>query len=436
MSIIRAVAAGFALMMAAGCGNRAPVIEWVRALPDSVPRSGVAYLRVRAHDPERGPLSFVWEAAQGTVAPDSGDSTVYFAPAVDVDDTVRVTASDEQGLMVEGTVVIHVREGLCGGLPESFIGSSASLLVADSVRVYHVESAGGAWVIRWVGVDGVERDTVASRPHEIRRLVDGGGALFWLERDVSGVEPRLRVMTVSKADSAHPATVVEFPGRSSSVADIAVTASRLYVAWLETVSDSVYVARVTAYPRTGGAAQERFAIAGPASEATVVSRLAAEGDELFFLVTSSDPARAAVMRLPAAGAAVMLAGPAELAPGTLAPGDGLAVAGGEVFWSERVQGRIGRVGRDGSGFEFIVPAGGAARNVDLLLAATGFGNTGARLFWTVPDDLLGMIVPTGGVLHDLDRGQGSIRGFAANRLFLFYVRNDIGTSRMYRLLIP
>jgi hypothetical protein len=54
----------------------------------------------------------------------------------------------------------------------------------------------------------------------------------------------------------------------------------------------------------------------------------------------------------------------------------------------------------------------------------------------VPDDLLGMIVPTGGVLHDLDRGQGSIRGFAANRLFLFYVRNDIGTSRMYRLLIP
>ncbi|MFO7675266.1 MAG: hypothetical protein R6X12_02975 [bacterium] len=437
MSVMRAVVIAFALVAAVGCGNRAPVVEWVRARPDSLPRGGMAYLSVRAYDPEGDTLALHWAVRHGTVAPDSGDSPRYLAPAADVDDTVRVTASDADGLSTVGQVVIHVREGLCGGTREAVIGTSARLLVADSARVYYIEPGGSISEIRWVDVDGVERDTVCVRRHEVRRLCDGGSALYWFERDITSLEPAWRVMTASKGDSAQPATVLEFPGRSATVTDIAVSAAYVHVAWLENVADTAYAARVTSYPRSGGPAQERFAAVRPKAEATVVRRLVAHEGELFFLVTSNDPDQVAVMKVPATGAAVRLVGPELLAPGTLAADDGLAAAGSDVFWSEQAAGRIGRVGRDGSGAGFIVPAGGDAQGVTMVAASAGFGDAGPRLFWAVPNDLRGMIVRTGSVVRDLDRGTGSILGFAPNALYLFYVQDDGGAQgRMFRLLIP
>lgn len=422
--------------MAVGCGDRLPEIEWVRASPDSVPRGGVAYLRVRAQDPGRGELSYRWSAMHGSVAPDSGDSTVYFAPGLNVDDTVTVVVSNEQGLRAEGSVVIYVREGLCGGRPQLLIATGASLLVADSARVCYVEPADGRWEIRRMSVEGLDRDTIATRPHEVRRLAHYGEALYWLEREVSGDDPLWRVMTVDKSGGAPPAVVAEFPGRSAAVTDIAAGPGRAHVAWLETVPESGYVARVSSYPRAGGPGVERLALAGPVSEATVVRALAAVGDELFCLVGSNELSRVAVMRLPASGEPVRLVGPELLAPGTLAAGDGIAAVGEEVFWSERAQGRIGRVRRDGSGGEFIVPAGGDAQELDLFLASAGPAGAGARLFWTVPDDLRGMVLATRAVIADMDRGAGDITGLAENRQFVFFVKDDGSGSRMFRVQMP
>ncbi|HDQ99945.1 MAG TPA: hypothetical protein ENN51_06650 [candidate division WOR-3 bacterium] len=433
MSFLRAVALVMLMTLTFGCGGRTPVIDRVWAAPDTVPRGGVSFLRVRT----RGTVEARWEPTHGTVNPATGDSTLYLAPSEEVDDTVRVFVTDERGRREEGLAVVHVREGLCGGRPEALVSTTARLLVADESRVYYVEPAGTFSQVRRVSVNGVERDTVATRPHEIRRFIDGGTGLYWLERDVSGDEPKWRVMAASKGDTARPVQFLEFTGRSASIYDIAVTAGDLHVAWLETVADTGYVTRITSYPRAGGAGRERFALAGPVGEGTFVSRMAVDGGDLYFLLVSNDPAKVAVMKLPVTGPAQTLVGPGFLAPGTLAADDGLAVADGQVFWSERIAGRIGRVRADGTGPEFIVPAGGDARDVELLGVAAGPGGAAPRLFWTVPGDLRAMIVGTGVTLLDIDRWNNRIFGFTDNGLWLFYVREE-GSSdgRMFRLLIP
>ena len=428
-----ALAAGLA---ATGCGgNKPPDITSVTAEPDSVPRGGVAYLRVRVTDPERSELDIRWTVRAGEVVPDSGDSVAYLAPSFDVWDTATVVVTDDHDLTAEAEVEIYVAEGLCGGRPDVLGPSMARLLAADSVRVYYVEEGLDGSDIRWVYVDGSDYDTLVRRPHEILGLVDGGDELLFLERDEGGSEPRLRIMVQPKDGETGPVVAVDFGGRDSVVYDFAASSAWLYVAWLESV-DSLYVAHVTAFSRTSAQVVDRYSVSAPVADATTIPRLAVADDEVFFLVTSNDPEQAAVMKLPASGEAQVLVGPDVLSPGTLGVDDRVDAEGGSVFWSERVQGRIGVVGSDGSDPRFLVPAGGAAQDVSLMLAAPGFHNTGERLVWVVPGDLRGMIVPTGDLLLDMDLGFGTIVGLTHNRVFAFYVRDDGGSSQLFRLLIP
>jgi hypothetical protein len=131
-----------------------------------------------------------------------------------------------------------------------------------------------------------------------------------------------------------------------------------------------------------------------------------------------------------------LAGAALLAPGTLGRLDWLGYDDGVVYWSEQAAGRIGAVGADGSNPHFIVPAGGAAEGVTNLVAAQGFGNSGTRLFWTVPDDLRGLVVPSGDLLLDMEGAFGTFRCLGRNDDFLFFVLDDGGSSRLWRELMP
>lgn len=431
-----AAAVAVAALLSCGPGGGPPVINGLSAMPDSMPRGGVATLKCAAEDPDRGELAFRWQAVRGTMLPDTGDSVTYLAPDFDTWDTVFVTVTDDQDERIDSSLVIYVAEGFCGGLPEVLVPSRATMLYADRDTVYYVDRSTDGFEIRWVTVDGLDYDTLLRWNHDILDLDGSPDHLYFLDRDISGGEPRYRVQRLDKTGGA-PVAVVNFGGRDSAVVDISVSATDVLVAWYETTGDTVAVGRLAAFPLAGGARVELAAVTAPRSDETVISRPVGAGGSVFFLVSSLDPGQVMVGKVNRSTRALdTLASAAFLAPGTLASNDWLDSDDGVVYWSEQAAGRIGAVGADGTNPRFIVAPGGAAAGVTHLVAAQGFANTGTRLFWTVPDDLRGLVVPTGDLLLDMDQAFGTFRCLGRNDDFLFFVLDDGGSSRLWRELMP
>ena len=428
----RLILAGAAILALAGCrGNRPPTIELLSAEPDSVPRGGWSALACRAVDPEGGPAVVTWQARAGTVDPATGDSVRYYAPNADAVDTVSVAVTDPEGVAAESSLVIVVAEGLCGGRPEVLAASSAELMVADSGSVYYVDLDGSNSTIRHVRWDGTDSGTTAVRDGEVALLVQNELDLFVLEEKQAEKGTRQRLVRIPK-DGSMPTELIELGKEDSAVTALAASGDRLFLAWND---GPALLARVSSLPVAGGALAGHDSAASGAADRTEFGPLVYEAAQLCYVMSSLEPGRVAIRRLdPATGAVAVLVDAGFLSPGTIDRSDGLAVVGDSIFWSEYQQGRIGMVARDGSGPQYVVPAGGPADNVGALAAVRGY--TGTRLFWLVPNDLRGLILSTGDVLRDMEHGEGPVYGLAANDWFLFFTRSDGTSDRLYRLIVP
>jgi hypothetical protein len=74
--------------------NQPPQIGSLIASPDTVAVSGTSVLKVTASDPESDTVSFLWQAAAGSLSATAGDSVVWTAPSVEGIYAVSVVAGD------------------------------------------------------------------------------------------------------------------------------------------------------------------------------------------------------------------------------------------------------------------------------------------------------------------------------------------------------
>lgn len=88
--------------------NEPPVVDQVVALRSSLFPADTTTIKVEAHDPERGTLSFTWSAAGGTLSSTTGSRVHWTAPAVAGDYKISVKVRDDKNDEAEGSVTLSV----------------------------------------------------------------------------------------------------------------------------------------------------------------------------------------------------------------------------------------------------------------------------------------------------------------------------------------
>jgi hypothetical protein len=91
--------------------NSPPVIDNVLANPERVTVNGTADVRVFAHDPEQGALTYDWQSSAGSLEP-SGSSespnVTFRAPNTPGQVQIKVTVRDQLGLEVDKTIDLAI----------------------------------------------------------------------------------------------------------------------------------------------------------------------------------------------------------------------------------------------------------------------------------------------------------------------------------------
>ncbi|KAA0227707.1 hypothetical protein EDS67_14105 [candidate division KSB1 bacterium] len=88
--------------------NEPPVVDQVVALRSSLFPADTTTIKVEAHDPEGGALSFAWSAAGGTLSSTTGSHVRWTAPAVAGDYKISVKVRDDKNDEAEGAVTLPV----------------------------------------------------------------------------------------------------------------------------------------------------------------------------------------------------------------------------------------------------------------------------------------------------------------------------------------
>ncbi len=106
-----AVAVGFVLVLAAGCGggddkstnpaNQAPVVTQVLVTPNQVSPGGTASVTVSATDPDNDALTFTYQPSGGTCT-GNGPVATWIAPQAAATYTVIVTVKDSKNATATG----------------------------------------------------------------------------------------------------------------------------------------------------------------------------------------------------------------------------------------------------------------------------------------------------------------------------------------------
>jgi hypothetical protein len=417
-----------------GCPrNEAPRITQLTAMPDSVTRSGVARLTCRAEDPEGEAVTIRWHAMEGEVRPDSGATPLYIAPNVNVNDTLTVTVTDAAGKVAESTLVIIVSEGLCGGRPEFLAPSYSEAIAADSDRVYYAEPTANGYELRWVtGATGDSGVLFSSAGFPL--FVEYYGGRVWVaERNSVAPTFAARVLSMDRAGGSVD-TLVELDRAGTKLTALGVGLEGVGFTWYEDTSGS-FASYLGLVPLSGGPVDTLRTVSGMIGDGPVLGRVALSGGSVAYLVAEDTAGGSQLRRFEIATRTDMLLAE-KGAPGLPTDDEPLAVVDGVAYWGEEVQGRIGAVGLDGSNPRYLLAAGGPATGIELMVGAEGPGGAGTRLFWSVPDDLRGLVVPSGDVLGDLERGTGQILALCANDLFVFYTWYDGFAARLYRVMMP
>lgn len=134
--------------------NEPPVLDEVVALRSSLFPSDTTTIKVAAHDPEGGALSFAWSAAGGTLSSTTGSRVRWTAPAVAGDYKISVKVRDDKNDETEGSVTL-------------------SVIAVEQPTVEILQPRQNAF-IPGIGVVGIE--ALASHPNGIERVefrVDG-----------------------------------------------------------------------------------------------------------------------------------------------------------------------------------------------------------------------------------------------------------------------
>ncbi len=107
--------------------NEPPVIDQVVALRHSLFPADTTTIKVEAHDPEGGVLSFRWSAAGGSLSSTSGSHVRWTAPALAGDYKISVKVGDDKNEETEGSATLTViaverpTAEIIQPLPEAFI---------------------------------------------------------------------------------------------------------------------------------------------------------------------------------------------------------------------------------------------------------------------------------------------------------------------------
>jgi hypothetical protein len=422
------------VVLLAGCPrNEAPRITSLVALPDSVTRSGVAQLSCAAEDPEGGAVSISWQARLGEVRPDSGSGPIYIAPNLNTEDTISVTVTDEAGRTAESTLVITVAEGLCGGRPEFLTSSYASALAADSHRVYHAKPTAPGYELRWVEGATGDSGVLFASPGWPLEVAYHAGRVWVLERVLTGPPFGNRILSVARTGGPVD-TLVEFLDNVTWVKSLAVGPEGVCYTWYEDTTGR-FASCIGLVPLAGGPVDTLRAVTGSIADGPVLGPVALHEGSVVYLVAADSAGGSQVRRYDVATRTdVLLA--VKGAPEVPSVHEPLAVVDGVAYWGEREQGRIGAVGLDGSNPRYLLDAGGPAASIKVMVAAPGLGGSGTRVFWSVPGDLRALVVPSGDVLLDLDRGSGTVIAMCANDRFVFFTYDDGFVGRLYRVMIP
>lgn len=88
--------------------NQPPVVDQVIALRSSLFPADTTTVKVEAHDPEGGTLSFAWSAAAGTLSSTTGSHVRWTAPAVAGNYKISVKARDDKNDETEGSITLTV----------------------------------------------------------------------------------------------------------------------------------------------------------------------------------------------------------------------------------------------------------------------------------------------------------------------------------------
>jgi len=154
VSLALILAAVMLLGLTARCqkANQPPQISTLTASPDTVALNGASTLRVAATDADGDSVSFVWEAAAGSLSSPSGDSVVWTAPGTEGVYAVCVVASDGNAADASNIVIAvgsvpkymvsgyaHYTETWWGGL----ITGHYISLVSDPLIASATVTAGG-----------------------------------------------------------------------------------------------------------------------------------------------------------------------------------------------------------------------------------------------------------------------------------------------------
>lgn len=424
---------GLALALAGCPSNEAPRITKMAATPDSVTRSGVAQLACVAEDPEGGAVSVSWQAAHGEVRPDTGSSPLYIAPNMNAEDTISVTVTDEAGKTAESTLVITVAEGLCGGRPEFLAYTYAAWLAADSDRVYFANLTNDGYELRWVnGATGDSGVLFESQGWPLS-VVYHASRVWVAEGNQVPPLHATRILSVDRAGGPVD-TLVRLDRAGTNLAALAVGPEGVCFTWYEDTTGR-FASYLGLIPLAGGPVDTLRAVTGSIADGPVLGPVALNEGSVVYLVAADSSGGSQVRRFDISTRTdVLLA--VKGAPEVPSDDGPLAVVDGVAYWGEREQGRIGAVGLDGSDPRYLLDTGGPATGIELMVAAPGLGGSGTRLFWSIVGDLRALVVPSGDVLLDLDRGSGNVIGMCANDRFLFFTLDDGFTGRMYRVMIP
>jgi hypothetical protein len=417
-----------AAMLAAflGCDlDKPPKIVSLNATPDSIHQGGVVQLVCAAEDPDGGIVTVTWSAGLGAVDPAVGDSVQYRAPGFDAFDTVVVEVTDDEGEVVDSSLVITVAEGLCGGLPMVLAVTDARALVPDSQRVFFKQGNS----VRWVSVSGADSGVVVMfpAPNILGSQLAGYGPYLYCFVD-NGIEdddtlPLERLVRVSTDDGTVD-TLLVLRSQDTPLS-LAGSAGGGFVSWWEdpdTQGDSLRL-HLT-FLSAGGDSEELVVVRTDETERFGFTSLQFLDGSVYYLVTAAEgnsSIRAFDLSARQERTVLDLEGRAGM----------LVEAGDRLFWTE--PGRIGMVSTDGEDPQYVVPSGGRAEDVGLLTAMYDRGEH--LVFWSVPGDLRGLNIETGAEADDIERAVGTILALAGNDDFLFYVLSDGGASRLHGVFI-
>jgi hypothetical protein len=409
-----------------GCDlDKPPKIVSLNATPDSIHQGGVVQLVCAAEDPDGGLVTVTWSAGSGSVDPAVGDSVQYQAPGFDVFDTVVVEVTDDEGEVVDSSLVITVAEGLCGGLPMVLAVTDARVLVPDSQRVFFKQGNS----VRWVSVSGADSGVAVMfpAPNILGSQLAGCGPYLYCFVD-NGIEdddtlPLERLVRVAKNDGSVD-TLLVLRSQDTPLS-LAGSAGGGFVSWWEepdTQGDSLRL-HLTFLP-AGGDSEELVVVRTDETERVGFTSLQFLDGSVYYLVTAAEgnsSIRAFDLSARQERTVLDLEGRAGM----------LVEAGDRLFWTE--PGRIGMVSTDGEDPQYVVPSGGRAEDIGLLTAMHDRGEH--LVFWSVPGDLRGLSIETGAEADDIERAVGTILALAGNDDFLFYVLKDLGASRLHGVFI-